>query len=41
MTYVAAPDRYEQMPYRRCGRSGIKLPESPSACGRTSVTIAR
>jgi len=27
MTYVAAPDRYEQMNYRRCGRSGIKLPE--------------
>jgi L-glyceraldehyde 3-phosphate reductase len=27
MTYVAAPDRYEQMPYRRCGRSGLKLPE--------------
>ena len=26
MTYVPAPDRYEQMPYRRCGRSGIKLP---------------
>jgi L-glyceraldehyde 3-phosphate reductase len=26
MTYVAAPDRYEQMPYRRCGRSGVKLP---------------
>jgi L-glyceraldehyde 3-phosphate reductase len=26
MTYVAAPDRYEQIPYRRCGRSGIKLP---------------
>jgi L-glyceraldehyde 3-phosphate reductase len=26
MTYVAAPDRYQQMPYRRCGRSGIKLP---------------
>ena len=26
MTYVAALDRYEQMPYRRCGRSGIKLP---------------
>jgi L-glyceraldehyde 3-phosphate reductase len=26
MTYVAAPDRYEQMPYHRCGRSGIKLP---------------
>jgi L-glyceraldehyde 3-phosphate reductase len=27
MTYVAAQDRYEQMIYRRCGRSGIDLPE--------------
>src|ERR1700691_6691921 len=27
MTYVAAHDRYEQMSYRRCGRSGIDLPE--------------
>jgi L-glyceraldehyde 3-phosphate reductase len=26
MTYVAAPDRYEAAPYRRCGRSGLKLP---------------
>ena len=26
MTYVAAEDRYEQMPYRRTGRSGLKLP---------------
>jgi L-glyceraldehyde 3-phosphate reductase len=26
MTYVAAEDRYDTMPYRRCGRSGIKLP---------------
>ena len=26
MTYVAAPDRYDQIPYRRCGRSGLKLP---------------
>ena len=26
MTYVAAADRYEQVPYRRCGRSGLKLP---------------
>ena len=24
--YVPAEDRYSQMPYRRCGRSGIKLP---------------
>jgi L-glyceraldehyde 3-phosphate reductase len=27
MTYVAASDRYDPMPYRRCGRSGIRLPE--------------
>ena len=26
MTYVAAADRYDSMPYRRCGRSGIQLP---------------
>jgi L-glyceraldehyde 3-phosphate reductase len=26
MTYVPAADRYEAMPYRRCGRSGLKLP---------------
>lgn len=25
-TYTAAPDRYTSMPYRRCGRSGLKLP---------------
>ncbi len=27
MTYVAAGDRYSRLPYRRCGRSGIQLPE--------------
>jgi len=27
MTYVAADARYGQLPYRRCGRSGIQLPE--------------
>ncbi len=27
MSYVAADDRYTQHPYRRCGRSGLKLPE--------------
>ncbi len=26
MPYVPAADRYEQIPYRRCGRSGIDLP---------------
>jgi L-glyceraldehyde 3-phosphate reductase len=25
-TYVPTADRYESMPYRRCGRSGLKLP---------------
>jgi L-glyceraldehyde 3-phosphate reductase len=27
MTYIAADDRYTKHPYRRCGRSGLKLPE--------------
>src|SRR5271165_3016609 len=27
MTYIPAADRYERSPYRRCGRSGLKLPE--------------
>jgi L-glyceraldehyde 3-phosphate reductase len=27
MTYVAADDRYNKTPYRRCGRSGVLLPE--------------
>jgi len=26
MAYLAAADRYERMPYRRCGSSGLKLP---------------
>ena len=26
MTFDAASDRYDQIPYRRCGRSGLKLP---------------
>jgi L-glyceraldehyde 3-phosphate reductase len=26
MTYLAATDRYQHMPYRRCGRSGLDLP---------------
>jgi L-glyceraldehyde 3-phosphate reductase len=26
MTYLAAPDRYDAMRYRRCGRSGLDLP---------------
>jgi len=27
MTYIAAENRYESMPYKRCGKSGLKLPE--------------
>jgi L-glyceraldehyde 3-phosphate reductase len=27
VTYLPAADRYEQMRYRRCGRSGLELPE--------------
>ncbi len=26
MTYLPSPDRYKNMEYRRCGKSGIKLP---------------
>lgn len=26
MTYIASPDRYKNMEYRRCGNSGLKLP---------------
>ena len=26
MVYVPSPDRYARMPYRRCGRRGLKLP---------------
>jgi L-glyceraldehyde 3-phosphate reductase len=26
VSYHAAPSRYDSMPYRRCGRSGLKLP---------------
>jgi L-glyceraldehyde 3-phosphate reductase len=26
MTHIAAADRYDLMDYRRCGRSGLKLP---------------
>ncbi len=26
MPYAAADDRYDRLPYRRCGRSGLKLP---------------
>lgn len=26
MSYTAAPNRYSQMQYRRCGKSGLKLP---------------
>ncbi|MGR3631381.1 MAG: L-glyceraldehyde 3-phosphate reductase [Limimaricola soesokkakensis] len=26
MSYTPSPDRYERMVYRRCGRSGLKLP---------------
>ena len=26
MNFVASPDRYGPMPYRRVGKSGLKLP---------------
>ena len=41
MTYVARDDRYDRMPYRRCGRSGLSCRPSRSDSGRTSATTAR
>lgn len=26
MTYIPSPTRYDAMPYRRCGKSGLLLP---------------
>jgi L-glyceraldehyde 3-phosphate reductase len=26
MSYTAEPTRYDTMPYRRCGRTGLRLP---------------
>jgi L-glyceraldehyde 3-phosphate reductase len=34
MGYVAAANRYETMPYRRCGASGLKLPAIWAASSR-------
>ncbi len=32
-TYAPDPDRYDgRMPYRRCGRSGLKLPAVTIGC---------
>ena len=41
MTYVPAPDRYDQIPYRRCGRSGIKLPEISLGLWQNLAATAR
>ena len=35
--YVPDPTRYDHATFRRCGNSGLVLPPSPSACGRTSA----
>ena len=52
MTYQPDPDRYERLPYRRCGRSGVQLPaitlglwqnfgdEAPLATVRAMLTRA-
>ena len=39
--YAPAADRYAHMPYVRCGRSGLKLPTSPSVCGTISAQSRR
>ena len=42
MTYVPSSDRYDAMTYRRCGRSGLKLPAvSPRALAQLRPRPAR
>jgi L-glyceraldehyde 3-phosphate reductase len=52
VSYVASPQRYDEMPYRYCGRSGLRLPAmslglwhnfggySPFETAREMVTVA-
>ena len=37
MPYSADPSRYDDMAYRRVGRSGLKLPAVSLASGRISA----
>jgi hypothetical protein len=39
MNYSPDPDRYNKIEYRRCGKSGIKLPPYPLDCGKISVIL--
>ena len=41
MPYAAAATRYDSMQYRRCGRSGLKLPAISLGSGTTSAATAR
>ncbi len=36
-SYQPAADRYEQMPYTYCGKSGLQLPLISLGCGIISV----
>src|SRR4029450_11143655 len=38
MPWVAAEERYDSMPYRRCGRSGLKLPAVSLGLGQNFGT---
>ena len=41
MPYVAAEERYDRMPYNRCGRAASPARRSRSVCGRTSAASVR
>ena len=36
-SYQPAAGRYERMPYKYCGKSGLQLPLISLGCGTTSV----
>lgn len=41
MVWLANPERYGQMQYRYCGKSGLRLPRYRSVYGTISVTLTR
>lgn len=41
MSWHPYTGRYENMQYRYCGKSGLRLPALSLACGTASVTFSR
>lgn len=41
MVWLANPERYGQMQYRYCGKSGLRLPALSLGLWHNSVTLTR